>query len=200
MEKSSWHYDYRDTSWISIRRLPKEMSEGDVLAMFSQFGEVEDVHLVRDKETGVSKGVAFLKYEEWESTVLAVDNFNGTEILDNKLRVDHFRYEAPKKKKEEQEKLSFEQRLEAQQPGQIYRNKKLEGEFDFDRGVDLFAREKELAEMAPSISHHKRKKKKKKRKKEQEQEKAIEEEESGQMKRARLAKLSQIPASTSWKG
>lgn len=39
--------------------------------------QVEDMHLVRDKGTGRSRGFAFLKYEDQRSTVLAVDNFNG---------------------------------------------------------------------------------------------------------------------------
>ena len=42
--------------------------------------QVEDLHLVREKDTGKSKGFAFLKYEDQRSTVLAVDNFNGIKV------------------------------------------------------------------------------------------------------------------------
>ena len=35
---------------------------------------------MRDKETGRSKGFAFLKYEDQRSTILAVDNFNGAKV------------------------------------------------------------------------------------------------------------------------
>ena len=42
--------------------------------------QIEDLHLVRDKGTGKSKGFAFLKYEDQKSTVLAVDNFNGIKV------------------------------------------------------------------------------------------------------------------------
>jgi RNA-binding motif X-linked protein 2 len=43
----------------------------------SQFGEIEDIHLVREEDTGKSRGFAFLKYEDARSCVLAVDNFIG---------------------------------------------------------------------------------------------------------------------------
>ena len=44
---------------------------------------------VRDKDTGNFKGFGFIKYENQKSTILAVDNFNGTELLGRTIRVDH---------------------------------------------------------------------------------------------------------------
>jgi len=57
--------------------------------MFSQYGEVMDINMPRDKEKGKPKGFAFLMYEDQRSTVLAVDNLNGAKVLDKTLRVDH---------------------------------------------------------------------------------------------------------------
>ena len=63
----------------------------------SQWGEIEDINLVRDKATNKSLGYAFLKYENQKSTILAVDNFNGITLLKRTLRVDHVeRYKLPK--------------------------------------------------------------------------------------------------------
>lgn len=45
--------------------------------------------MARDRETGKSKGFAFIKYADQRSTVLAVDNFNGVQLLGRRLRVDH---------------------------------------------------------------------------------------------------------------
>ncbi|KAA8905859.1 hypothetical protein TRICI_005219 [Trichomonascus ciferrii] len=92
--KGSWHNDYSDTAYIYIGGLPYNLTEGDVMAIFSQYGNPVHLNLVRDKETGKSKGFAFLKYEDQRSTVLAVDNFNGAQILGRPIRVDHTRYEA----------------------------------------------------------------------------------------------------------
>ena len=57
--------------------------------MFSQYGEVEDINLVRDPAKGISRGFGFIKYEDQRSTVLAVDNLNGIKILNRTLSCDH---------------------------------------------------------------------------------------------------------------
>jgi RNA-binding motif X-linked protein 2 len=98
--ESSWHTDYRDTAYIYIGGLPYELSEGDIITIFSQFGEPVYIKLVRDKETGKSKGFCFLKYEDQRSTDLAVDNLSGATVMGRILRVDHTRY---KKKDDEDE-------------------------------------------------------------------------------------------------
>ncbi|KAJ1680114.1 glycosylphosphatidylinositol anchor biosynthesis [Spiromyces aspiralis] len=86
---SSWHNQYKDSAYIFIGGLDYELTEGDVICVFSQYGEVVNINLVRDKETGKSKGFAFLQYEDQRSTVLAVDNLNGIKLLGRTLRVDH---------------------------------------------------------------------------------------------------------------
>lgn len=90
--EASWHADYRDTAYISIGGLPFDLSEGDIVTIFSQYGEPVDVRLARDKETGKSRGFAWLKYEDQRSTDLAVDNLGGATVLGRMIRVDHARY------------------------------------------------------------------------------------------------------------
>ena len=45
-----------------------------------RYGEIVNINLVRDKRTKKSKGFCFLAYEDQRSTVLAVDNLNGTKV------------------------------------------------------------------------------------------------------------------------
>ena len=52
-----------------------------------RFGEVVDVNMPRDKETHKPKGFAFVMYEDQRSTVLAVDNMNGAQVLGRTIRV-----------------------------------------------------------------------------------------------------------------
>ena len=84
---SSWHARYSSSSWVAIGNLPQNLTEGDVICVFSEFGEVEDVNLVRDKDTGKFKGFGFLKYEDQRSTILAVDGLCGQEILGRTVKV-----------------------------------------------------------------------------------------------------------------
>jgi len=89
---ASWHTDYRDTAYIYIGGLPFELSEGDILTIFSQYGNPVHINLVRDKETGKSRGYCFLKYEDQRSCDLAVDNLSGAGVMGRLLSVDHTRY------------------------------------------------------------------------------------------------------------
>ena len=77
--------------------------------MFSQFGEPVSINLVRDKETGKSKGFAFLKYEDQRSTDLAVDNLGGATVSGRILKVDHTRYK--RKEDEEEKELEMERAM-----------------------------------------------------------------------------------------
>ncbi|KAI0053712.1 hypothetical protein FA95DRAFT_1462851, partial [Auriscalpium vulgare] len=86
---ASWHDDYKDSAYIYVGGLHFDLTEGDVITIFSQYGEVVDVNLPRDKETGKTRGFGFLMYEDQRSTVLAVDNLNGANVLNKTLRVDH---------------------------------------------------------------------------------------------------------------
>lgn len=79
--KRSWHDLYKDSAWIYVGRLPFKLSEGDIICVFSQFGEIVNINLVRDKKTGQSRGFCFICYEDQRSTVLAVDNFNGIKVI-----------------------------------------------------------------------------------------------------------------------
>lgn len=74
-----------------------------------RYGEVMDVNLPRDKETGKTKGFGFLMYEDQRSTVLAVDNLNGAKVLERTLRVDHVKnYKQPKIKNDDGEWVDAE--------------------------------------------------------------------------------------------
>lgn len=104
----SWHDQYKDSAHIFIggeccshcsvhmqsltsftTGLPPELTEGDVITIFSQYGEPVDINLPRDKSTGKARGFGFLMYEDQRSTILAVDNMNGAKVLNRTLRVDH---------------------------------------------------------------------------------------------------------------
>ncbi|XP_006027598.1 RNA-binding motif protein, X-linked 2 [Alligator sinensis] len=96
-EAVSWHAEYKDSAWVFVGGLPYELTEGDIICVFSQYGEIVNINLVRDKKTGKSKGFCFVCYEDQRSTILAVDNFNGIKIKGRTIRVDHVaNYRPPK--------------------------------------------------------------------------------------------------------
>ncbi|EIE18911.1 RNA-binding domain-containing protein [Coccomyxa subellipsoidea C-169] len=102
-DSASWHAKFKHSAYIFAGGLAYTLTEGDLLAVFSQYGEIVDVNLVRqgssqpisclaiplDKETGKSRGFAFLAYEDQRSTVLAVDNLSGAKVAGRVVTVNH---------------------------------------------------------------------------------------------------------------
>jgi len=103
--EASWHERYKDSAYIFIGGLDFSLTEGDILCVFSQWGEIVDINLVKDKVSGKSRGFCFLCYEDQRSTVLAVDNFNGIQLCGRTIRVDHCaNYKLPKDEREKSNK------------------------------------------------------------------------------------------------
>lgn len=140
---ASWHATYANSAWVYIGGLEGVLTEGDIVCVFSQWGEIEDIALVRDEATGRSKGFCFLKYEDARSAILAVDNMNGVSLLGKVLRVDHkLEYKRPEKRKKEGQ--GNEERNETTESSQ----------FIGQEGLDLFGqieREKERAKVSEEM-------------------------------------------------
>jgi len=142
---ASWHAKYADTAWVFVGNLPMQLTEGDVICVMSQFGEVEDINLVRDEDTGKSKGFAFMKYEDSRSCILAVDNLTGSKVLGRSIRVDHVEnYRLPKHLAERENGQNNGNDLQASNiektaPGHAYQGQELASSFDISKGQDLFA-------------------------------------------------------------
>jgi RNA-binding motif X-linked protein 2 len=88
-ESASWHAKYKHSAYVFVGGIHSELTEGDVLAILSKYGEIVDVFVPRDEKTGKSKGFAFVCYLDQRSTIIAVDNLNGSKVLGRILRVDH---------------------------------------------------------------------------------------------------------------
>ncbi len=141
----SWHAEYASSAWVYIGGLDLELTEGDVIAVFSQWGEVEDIHLVREEGgAGRSKGFAFLKYEDARSCILAVDNMGGATLLGRTLRVDHKKDYSPPKTKEEHKEdrdsaaAGIARPARAMAPGSAYEKAGVHGEYNISRGMDIY--------------------------------------------------------------
>lgn len=123
---ASWHADYSDTSYIFFSGLHLDLNEGDALTIFSQYGIPVHIRLVRDRETGKSKGFGYLKYEDQRSTILAVDNLNGVDVLGRKLRIDHTYFKIPEDEDPTklEEEMSFDEEIEQKWRTEVEKAKK----------------------------------------------------------------------------
>ncbi len=81
----------KDPSKLFVGNLPWSMSEDDLTSVFSEYGELEDVHLVTDRYSGRSRGIAFIKFageEAEQNAAAAMEAVNGQEHDGRELRVN----------------------------------------------------------------------------------------------------------------
>ena len=140
---ASWHTKYSHSAWVYVGNLPTQLSEGDIISVMSQYGEIEDFNLVRDESNhNKSKGFAFVKYEDARSCILAVDNFNGSKVLGRSMRVDHVEnYRLPKeiREKEEEGEVDIGRDDGVLKAGHAYKGKEMKNSYGIHEGQDLFA-------------------------------------------------------------
>jgi len=81
----------QDPTKLFVGNLPWSMTEDDLTSLFSEYGELEDVHLVTDRYSGRSRGIAFVKYagDDGEANAAAaMEAVNGQEHGGRELRVN----------------------------------------------------------------------------------------------------------------
>jgi len=72
---------------IYIGNLAYKASEQDLESLFSQFGPIQSINLVRDRFTEQSKGFAFIEFEQDDAVDQAL-TLNGQELLGRPMRVN----------------------------------------------------------------------------------------------------------------
>lgn len=76
---------------IYVGNLSYNTSEGNLETMFSEFGTVESVRIITDRETGRSKGFAFVDMPDDQEAMAAIEALNGQEVDGRTLRVNEAR-------------------------------------------------------------------------------------------------------------
>ncbi|KAI0989040.1 hypothetical protein GJ496_009095 [Pomphorhynchus laevis] len=57
--------------------VPKSTTEKKLTECFSLYGHIEDIWLLREKSTGSSRGICYIKYSKASSAALAMEKMNG---------------------------------------------------------------------------------------------------------------------------
>ena len=75
---------------IYVGDLPYRSGEEEVRELFSQYGEVNSVKLISDRETGRPRGFGFVEMED-EGALKAIEALDGREFEGRTLRVNEAR-------------------------------------------------------------------------------------------------------------
>ena len=73
---------------LYVGNLSYNTSEDDLRDLFAQAGTVKSATLIRDRDTGRSKGFAFVEMETQEQAEKAISQFHGTQFQDRALTVN----------------------------------------------------------------------------------------------------------------
>ena len=76
---------------IYVGNLSFDATEDDIEHAFSEFGEVTSVNIIKDRETGRSRGFAFVEMSDGEQAKEAIEKVNLTEIAGRSVTVNEAR-------------------------------------------------------------------------------------------------------------
>ncbi len=69
---------------LYVGHLPFEATEDDLRRMFSVAGTVTSVHIIKDSETGQSKGCGYVRMAQEEQLTEAIDCLDGA-LMENRV-------------------------------------------------------------------------------------------------------------------
>jgi RNA recognition motif-containing protein len=75
-------------SKLYVGNLSYDTSEGDLEAMFGHAGVVKSVQIIKDRDSGRSKGFGFVEMSSQEEAEKAISMFNGREVSGRALTVN----------------------------------------------------------------------------------------------------------------
>jgi RNA recognition motif-containing protein len=84
---------------IYVGNLAKSTTQDEIKALFAQEGEVTSVDLVKDRDTGLSKGFAFVTMTSQESADKAISKYNASTLAGNEIKVNIARPRVERAKK-----------------------------------------------------------------------------------------------------
>ena len=73
---------------LYVGNLSYETSESDLRSLFTQSGTVNEVVLIKDRDTGSSKGFGFITMSTQEEANKAIRQFNGHSLGSRELKVN----------------------------------------------------------------------------------------------------------------
>lgn len=81
---------------LYVGNLSSAITEDDLRTLFAQAGQVTSVALIKDRDTGNSKGFAFVEMKTPDEAQKAVSMLNGFTLADRELKVNQAKPREPR--------------------------------------------------------------------------------------------------------
>lgn len=73
---------------IYIGNLNYNIDEDELRKIFGEYGEIVSVKIITDRETGRTKGFAFVEMQDEEDAKRAISELNGKEVMGRNIKVN----------------------------------------------------------------------------------------------------------------
>ncbi len=80
---------------IYVGNIPFSVSEDDLQALFAEYGDVQSVKFINDRETGRFRGFAFVEMDD-AGALAAIEALDGSDMSGRNLKVNEARPRAPR--------------------------------------------------------------------------------------------------------
>ena len=81
---------------IYVGNLKYEVSDEDLKDSFSEYGDVDSAKVIKDRESGRSKGFGFVNMPNNDEAKKAIENLNGQDMMGRALNVSEARPKNPR--------------------------------------------------------------------------------------------------------
>ncbi|KAL3669885.1 hypothetical protein V7S43_005262 [Phytophthora oleae] len=76
---------------LVVRMLPPDIEEGELHVVFAEFDGVQDIRLIRDRATNLSRGFGFVEFRDVEAATSALQKCNGLVVQNTHVEVSYAR-------------------------------------------------------------------------------------------------------------
>jgi RNA recognition motif-containing protein len=76
------------TQKVYVGNMSYNTTESTLRTLFAEYGEIESVNLITDRDTGRPKGFAFVEMATEQAAQAAISGLNGKSVDDREIKVD----------------------------------------------------------------------------------------------------------------
>ena len=76
---------------LYVGNFPYSTTDEQLTELFSEYGSVESVRILKDRETGMSRGFGFVDMDSQEAAETVIAELNGMDFNGRPLKINHSR-------------------------------------------------------------------------------------------------------------
>jgi cold-inducible RNA-binding protein len=88
------------TQKVYVGNLSYNTTEDALRTLFAEFGEIESINLITDRDTGRPKGFAFVEMATEQAAQKSISSLNGKLVDDREIKVDRAKPQADRDRRD----------------------------------------------------------------------------------------------------